>query len=139
MEKLDLQQDGGGGKALEQKEMASQKRSKDSGDGASSFIAVDTVLERVNSSRFSNSVEQLIAQRHSLTPSNPFTPIQFIPINTSQIVPNSSQLSLTHPHIGSTPDASPNVNIVSSPLNTYPTNEDFDDCCPWDKYVIIRK
>ena len=59
-EKLDLQQDGGGGKALEQKETPSQRRSKGWGGGASPFITADTVLE---------------AQRHSLTPSNLATPI----------------------------------------------------------------
>ena len=126
-EMLDLQLEGGGDKGLEQMETPLQRKSKDSRCGASPYIAADTALERANSSRFSNSVEQLVAQRHSLTPSNPFTPIQFIPLTTSQSVSDSSQLTLTHPHIGSTPHASPNVNIVSSPLDTYPTNEDFDD------------
>ena len=82
-----------------------------------------TVLEPTNSSRFSN----LVAQRHSLTPSNPFTPIQFIPSNTNQSLTNTSQLTLSHPHIAFTLEASPNTNISSSPLDTYPTNEEFDD------------
>ena len=124
---LDLQQNGDGEKALEQTETPSQRRSKDMRGGASPYVAADMALERANSSRFSNSVEHLVAQRHSLTPSNLFTPIQFIPLTTSQSLFDSSQQTLTHPHIGSTPHASPNVNTISSPLDTYPTNEDFDD------------
>ena len=83
-------------------------------------------MEGANSSRFSNSVEQISAQQHSLTP-NLFTPIQFIPINPNQSVTNSSQLTSTHPPIGFTPKVPTIINISSPPLDTYPTKEDFDD------------
>ena len=36
-------------------------------------------------------------------------------------------MNLTHPHIGFTPKVPTSINISSSPLDTYPTNEDFDD------------
>ena len=51
----------------------------------------------------------------------------FTPIYTRKSVTNKSHVNLSHPHIGFTPEASPNVNIFSSPLHTYLTNEDFDD------------
>ena len=104
------------------------------GGGASSFIGVDTVLERADSSRFSNSVEELIPQRYSSPNNNVFTPIYsspnnnlFTPIYTRKTVTNKSHVNLSHPHIGFTPEASPNVNIFPSLPDTYPTNEDFDD------------
>ena len=92
------------------------------GGGASSFIGADTVLEHANSSRFSNSVEELIPQRYSSPNNNLFTPIY-----TTKSVTNKSHVNLSHPHIGFTPEASPNVNIFPSLPDTYPTNEDFDD------------
>ena len=98
------------------------QRSKDSSGRVSPFIAEDAFLERANPSRFSNSAEQLIAQRYSSPDTNLFTPIY-----TRQSVTNNSHVNLSHPPIGFTPEASPNVNIFSSPLDTYPTNEDFDD------------
>ena len=88
------------------------------------MIVEDTFLECVNSSLFSNSVEceQPIAQCHSLIDTQLFTPTQ-----RSQGLTNSSQVNLTHPHIGFTPKVPTSINISSSPLDTYSTNEDFDD------------
>ena len=119
-----MQLDGGGNKTLEQRETPTQRRSKDSKGGASPSIAEHTFLEHANSSHFSNSVkcELLIAQRYSLPDTNLFTPI-----HNRQSVTNSSQVALSHPHIGFTPKLLTSINISSSPVDTYPTTEDFDD------------
>ena len=70
-------------------------------------------LERTNSSAILPTSP--IAQHHSLT--HPFTPTQ-----RSQCLTNASQLNLSNPHIGFT-QVPTNMNISSSPLDTYPTNE----------------
>ena len=119
-----MQLDGGGNKTLEQRETPTQRRSKDSKGGASPSIAEHTFLEHANSSHFSNSVkcELLIAQRYSLPDTNLFTPI-----HNRQSVTNSSQVALSHPHIGFTPKLLTSINISSSPLDTSPTSKDFEN------------
>ena len=93
----------------------------------SPFIVEDACLEGANSSCFSNRVqcEQRISQRYSLLDTNLLTPI--MPMHTSQSVTNSSQVTLTHPHIGFTPKVPTSINISSSPLDTSPTSKDFEN------------
>ena len=68
-------------------------------------------LERTNSSAILPTSP--IAQHHSLT--HPFTPTQ-----RSQCLTNASQLNLSNPHIGFTPEVPTTMNISSSPLRHLP-------------------